>query len=744
MTGLSQRSPLAVRSRCHRPGRDSFGGLEIVRGVGPSISAGRFDACGFAGAFFVQQILVLQTFEYRCAMAYAAMLAFLQQSAGFNHSARPGSLVAKGWGMNVHAAVEKLTTKLRTGCKFIRTYLSPIIVGLGVSVILLGLCGFVWQRWCDESAGNWDQVLFKAVQLCTLQSGAVDDDNLLLSGARLLAMILIVLVAWKALSTLLRESTDVWWLTKRNGHTIICGLGRIGALLVEDLCKEGKQKQIVVIEPDEFNTNLHRCRELGAIVLIGDATEEEVLAKAGVRRASNIFAVTGSGDSNIEVAVTVCRMMVDGQAASVPAAATPANGQPPAEPKRLRCYVHIVEAQLADLFKQHPVFRNQRDLVDVEVFNALANSARNVFIEQLLDHRPTKLAEVAHYVILGFGEMGQCLAITLAQLAHFSNNKRCRMTIYYTGTDDAVCSFRCRYPRFAPEITLDQLIDPDPEMDAWTSRHFRPPKEIQVDDPNGVEYVCNAAFEKAPLDIADYTFLTRLQQTLAHDHVKPAIFVCLDNDRKNFDTAYRLHHKLEFGLLKQVPIFAWIPKQPALAELLRNEMSASEAKSAAHVYPFGECSRSCSYKEVTQPVGDTLAKAFHDDYVASFCSGSDEPRCQPWELLSEQFRVSNRLAADHALVKLAMIGCELSPEAPAGKAVTATDQDKELLAPTEHNRWVAERLLAGWQFGKSRVDAPRVHPDLIPFNKLNDEQRAKDISQIDVVFKILNEKLARV
>lgn len=144
--------------------------------------------------------------------------------------------------MKYHVAFEKLMAKLSCARKFIRTYLSPIIVGLGVSVILLGIIGFAVQHCCDTSAGNWDQIFFKAIQLCTLQSGTGGQDNLLLTVARCLAMILIVLVAWKALSTLLRESNDVYKLTQQSGHTIICGLGRIGALLVEDLRKEGKQE----------------------------------------------------------------------------------------------------------------------------------------------------------------------------------------------------------------------------------------------------------------------------------------------------------------------------------------------------------------------------------------------------------------------------------------------------------------------------------------------------------------------
>jgi hypothetical protein len=56
---------------------------------------------------------------------------------------------------------------------------------------------------------------------------------------------------------------------------------------------------------------------------------------------------------------------------------------------------------------------------------------------------------IAHFVIVGFGEVGQELAIQVAQLAHYENLKRARMTIVYDKSDaEAVQHFQELYPKY--------------------------------------------------------------------------------------------------------------------------------------------------------------------------------------------------------------------------------------------------------------------------------------------------------
>ncbi|MBU1360823.1 MAG: hypothetical protein KJ901_18960, partial [Gammaproteobacteria bacterium] len=85
---------------------------------------------------------------------------------------------------------------------------------------------------------------------------------------------------------------------------------------------------------------------------------------------------------------------------------------------------------------------------------------------------------------------------------------------------------------------------------------------------------------------------------------------------------------------------------------------------------------------------------------------------QPWDALSDRFRWSSRLAADHMDVKLALLG--LSPhDSDLPRALRArmqSDESMRWLTRLEHRRFVVERLIEGWLL----LDRPSGHPHDAP------------------------------
>ena len=73
-------------------------------------------------------------------------------------------------------------------------------------------------------------------------------------------------------------------------------------------------------------------------------------------------------------------------------------------------------------------------------------------------------------------------------------------------------------------------------------------------------------------------------------------------------------------------------------------------------------------------------------------------------------------SADSFKEKVALIG---------GREITS--DTLLLLLRAEHNRWWSERLLADWRVG-ARDNASRLHPNLVPFDELDDA--TKDIDKI--------------
>ena len=85
-----------------------------------------------------------------------------------------------------------------------------------------------------------------------------------------------------------------------SGHTIICGVGRLGSTLAAQLAESGKP--FVAIDADE--SRIKHAESLGYRVILGDATEEETLSRAGIERAAMVAAVLSQDAINVFVTIT--------------------------------------------------------------------------------------------------------------------------------------------------------------------------------------------------------------------------------------------------------------------------------------------------------------------------------------------------------------------------------------------------------------------------------------------------------
>lgn len=86
-------------------------------------------------------------------------------------------------------------------------------------------------------------------------------------------------------------------IEKLRGHYIVCGYGRIGRLLTEYLVQ--KYNTVVVIEKDgQLGARLD---EDGVLYLTGEAADETMLERAGIKQAAGIIAGVGTDDENVRL-----------------------------------------------------------------------------------------------------------------------------------------------------------------------------------------------------------------------------------------------------------------------------------------------------------------------------------------------------------------------------------------------------------------------------------------------------------
>ena len=86
-------------------------------------------------------------------------------------------------------------------------------------------------------------------------------------------------------------------ISKLAHHYIVCGAGRIGAGVIREIARRGQD--FVVIEIDEGIGD--KLLTQGYLVLMGDATNDDVLRAAGIERARGIVCAVSSDPDNLYI-----------------------------------------------------------------------------------------------------------------------------------------------------------------------------------------------------------------------------------------------------------------------------------------------------------------------------------------------------------------------------------------------------------------------------------------------------------
>ena len=83
-------------------------------------------------------------------------------------------------------------------------------------------------------------------------------------------------------------------------HYIICGAGRVGQRVIREVARSGQD--FVVIEQNEGHAD--RLLHMGYLVLMGDATDDDVLRAAGLERARGLLCAVSSDPDNLYITLT--------------------------------------------------------------------------------------------------------------------------------------------------------------------------------------------------------------------------------------------------------------------------------------------------------------------------------------------------------------------------------------------------------------------------------------------------------
>jgi hypothetical protein len=548
----------------------------------------------------------------------------------------------------------------------------PLVGVLFVAALVLGLVGFYkYFVAVGVPKSRWD-LLYLALQLFSLESGSLASGAIpwQLQVARLLAPAVTVYTVIKAVATIFGERFERIRVLFYGDHVVICGLGRKGFLLARSLLARGDR--VVVVELDAENDLIQTARGNGAIVLIGDLRDPQMLRRARVHKAGHLVAVVGDDGVNAEVAVRA-RRLVEGRYG-----------------RSLSCLVHIVDPQLCTLLRMQEIGRRQDEAFRLDFFNVFESGARALLRERsVAESSQGGESAAGKIVVVGLGHFGANLVL------------------------QAALDWRAARGESADPL---QVVVVDQQAEALT--------ESLRQSNKWLDQFCTLTPKQMVIESPEFREAHFLPDSGGQAGVG-TVYVCLDDDTLGLSTGLAIHSHLQG---KKIPVVVRMTHGAGLAALL-GESQQREGEFAG-LHAFGLIDRICNPGLLTAGAYEIIARAAHEEYVIEQKEKkklpADDPSLVDWDDLPESLKESNRDQAAHVGMKLQAVSCELAPLGDRdAESFEFKVYELEDLAVMEHDRWVKERLRNGWTPGP-RNPAKKTTPFLIPWDALDEDTKDND------------------
>jgi len=214
-------------------------------------------------------------------------------------------------------------------------------------------------------------------------------------------------------------------------HVVVCGLGPLGSRLAVAFHDAGHR----VVGVDAATT-----RPAGVLIVAGDATDRDLLRKAGVAGAHYLVVASQDDAWNADVALTAREVVAHRR-------------------RGLPCFVHVTEPRLSGLLAEAALGAGGIGRLRPEFFNVWESVPPIV-----LDEFPPG----DHLVVAGAGPLGQALVVHAARRAAADpgvGSRRLRATLVGDGAGEAGRRLTERYPRLAQVCdlrTFDMAVDSAP------------------------------------------------------------------------------------------------------------------------------------------------------------------------------------------------------------------------------------------------------------------------------------------
>lgn len=584
------------------------------------------------------------------------------------------------------------------------------------------------------------------------------------------------------ITNMFERKSDKWRLGfsyyKLEDHIVIIGSDQMVHGLVNQLCEEQSNNIVVMTSADveQMRNSLHaslknKKDKKRIIVNYGQRDSENYLSKINIAHAKEVYIL---GDTSEFDDIESFHDSLNVQCVTLIANQCKRCGR-----KGLPCHVLFDYKTTYHVFQYADLGPEITEHIDFHPFNFYDFWARKVFVvgasknEDItykpLDYIPITDREsdkYVHLIVLGMSKMGQAMALQAAHIAHFPNYRKRKTKITFIDRNGKVemGEFKQKCGELF-KVSRSTYID----ADAWAEA-----EERRIDGEAPVEkerYITTTGLvdeykhlveegdtDKDFIDIEwqfikgdDHNPIVQelLKQYAKDDDAMITVAICLNLTHISLRSAMYLPKEY---YEKDIPILVQQRKTSTIASTLNGKGFDKEKRKKLlykNITPFGMV-YDCYDLHIVSSV--ETCKRISSVYDYYFKNGTTPTYIKPeeadevWKSKIITKRWSNIFAAASIPTKLRCIGSKWSINNNCFLEDLTNDQI-ELLAEIEHNRWNVEELLLGYRPVKKEEDndifANRskkqeykekfIHYDIRPYNGLKEDEKGNLASVYDIV-----------
>lgn len=617
-----------------------------------------------------------------------------------------------------------------------------ILIVLSVLLVfVLGILGF------QETTGK-DFSFFGAIYstICLFLMGNADPvvgSNYLLVAQYLAA----VLFSLGIFSLVFDQVYDAYIIAKvrfrYKDHVVIFSLNTIGQKIAEELLAKGYR--VVIVENDKDNSFIHQIKEKGGLILYGNGTDGKSIGNAGLAMAKTCIMAGLDDKENMEIANEILFYRINKKTED-----------------SIKILLHIIDNNNINILKDYLDIHNEDEDYDLETFNVSQLAARKIY-DLYPPHQYINPGQDEENIIaiIGYNQSAEEFLLENIILSHYPELKNLQVYLVDKDAEEHFNDFSYKYPFYTEFI---DIIPVKLHNSSFYANFALSKKHIEKLSKAKVVYMfgeSDAALLTSSANLRQFFYnqTSSLSQT--------PIIICLPEDAgitelldSNRDP--KTNASVVFSKKLNIQLYHSVSDSCTTESLLEHSEVIDKLSKLINYYYSMKYEFSSELKDrwnvkdadalverlekvllnipdeeekITDKVIQKIMIRFLSDetgihYNTLFSRLSIEKR---WNILTHRKKDSNRYAARQLNLKfssLKRIGCD-----PLTNENIVRYYGR--LAPMEHKRWSAEKMVFNYKYGILVADKNeryilkdilKIHDQLIPYDDLTEIEKEKDLN----------------